>query len=297
MMRARLAVAAIVALIAALAVAGLAGRARDGSAGRAPAAPLALSAAIEPRAALFGDELTATVAVVVDRRKVDPATVQVDASFRPYTATRTVESRVRTGDAERVTVAYRLACLDDVCLPRPAGFSFTPLRASATTRGGTSIRAEAKWPVVLVGSRVTEEQRSAASFRAGASELVPPDWAVEPGLAAALLTAAAALFALLAVGVAAYVLLALWPRPRLEPRETVLSPVEQALAATRRAARAGGPRERRRALDLLSRALRRADAPELARAATRLAWSSERPAPPRVESFADDVASARKRGT
>ena len=46
--------------------------------------PVELSATVGPTTHLFADELTGRAVVRVDRRVVDPNSVRVDATFRPY---------------------------------------------------------------------------------------------------------------------------------------------------------------------------------------------------------------------
>jgi hypothetical protein len=271
--------------------------------GAPPAAELSATATIEPRSALFGDTLTATLDVGVDPRTVDPASVAVSTRFAPYQASdEPAPARASVGGGERLTFTYRLTCLRDGCLPPRRGYTFAPATIRAARRDGGRVSTSADWPPVTVASRVTQAEASAAdpAWRDGGSNLVPVTWGIDPELAAGLLAAGAALLALLAGAVAAFVLRSRRPREaagRAPARP--LSPLQAALAATRQAARGGGARERRRALELLARVLRRDGEPELARAATRLAWSAERPAPARVDAFAAEVerAGAEKVGT
>jgi len=51
-------------------------------------APLKAYATITPTVHLFGDSVTAKLAVVADTKWVDPARVRVNASFKPYEPTR-----------------------------------------------------------------------------------------------------------------------------------------------------------------------------------------------------------------
>jgi hypothetical protein len=295
--RAAAAAVALAAVAGAVPAAGaLAGWWRGGS-GDVPLPSLVSAKTdVTPRSALFGDTLTASVDVLVDRRRVDPARVTVAAAFAPYRVSGVpTVTRHAVGPAEQVTFTYRLTCLDDGCLPSRRGYSFRAAEVVAPARDGRRATAQASWPSVGVASRTTEADTAAGAppWRGGGGDLVPVEWSIGPGLLSALLAAGAVLLAVFGGGVAAYAVRSLRRREAAAPaggRQP--TPLELALAATRRAARGGGAAERRRALELLARVLRRGGRPDLAGAATRLAWSPERPAPPRVEAFADEVARA-----
>ncbi len=281
----RLALVGGVVAAVVLGVGALAGWWRGGEA-EPRAAPLRATATVAPLSALFGDALAARVSVLLDDRAVRPSSVSVATDFAPYSAAAPVVSR----GVGRVTYTYRLVCLTEGCLPRKRGFTFRAATVRARTRAGTWLSAEATWPTVAVGTRLTAAEAAAA--RPAWHEqtgLAPVSWAIDPDLLAGLAAGGAIVLAL-----AAGLLVARAVRSRAATLATAptstRSPLELALDRVRLAARAGSPSERRKALELLARVLRGAGDRELAARAMRLAWSSERPAPGRVESFADEVA-------
>jgi hypothetical protein len=121
--------------------------------------------------------------------------------------------------------------------------------------------------------------------------LPPIAYRVPPRRAAFAAFAAAGLLAL-----AALALLALAFGRRRRPRRLRpaggLTGLERALVIVRRAAAAGVPGERRRALDRLARELDATPAAPLGGPTRRLAWSSEPPEPDAVARIADEVEQA-----
>ena len=77
-----LACAAVLAAGIALAAGVSALRSEESPRGLSP--PLEVSATVGPTTHLFADELTGRVVVKLDRRAVDPDSVRVAATFRPY---------------------------------------------------------------------------------------------------------------------------------------------------------------------------------------------------------------------
>jgi len=87
--------------------------------GGLPARGIEAQAALEPRITLFGDMVVAHVDVLLDRRKVDPASVRVGTEFLPWEI---VGQPVRARqDAIRFTRAVRREvesnCVPDLSLP------------------------------------------------------------------------------------------------------------------------------------------------------------------------------------
>ena len=72
---------------------------------------------LDPASALFGDQVTATARVIVDAREVDPASVTLDPTFKPFQAfdtRRTVREGI--GHAAEITFAFRLQCVTGACI-------------------------------------------------------------------------------------------------------------------------------------------------------------------------------------
>jgi len=159
---------------------------------------------------------------------------------------------------------YVLQCLDPACLPGP--------RARTVRVAGTPI---------VIAPRATDQQvgRPLRSFHRQTT-LPPPSTSIRPGLLEALLLAAAVLLVAAAVVVALPFLRRLIPEPRDDR-----TPLQRALDLVRASERRE-PAERRRALDVLARAL---GADPRARSALDLAWSEPEPQPARLESLVEEV--------
>jgi hypothetical protein len=81
--------------------------------------PLKVFASIDPAVHLFGDPITAQVAVAADRKWVAPANVRVIVHFHPYRpAGPPTLTRVSNGRFLQLTWTWRLRCLTAACLPR-----------------------------------------------------------------------------------------------------------------------------------------------------------------------------------
>lgn len=159
---------------------------------------------------------------------------------------------------------YELQCLDPACLPGPG--------PRTLTIGGRRL-------VILPRTTTRQVSQPARSF-VRQTAMPPPDYRLRPGLLEALLLAAAA--ALAATGT-----WLTWPTlRRLVPeRVDTRTPLERALALSRTSVRRGAD-DRRRALDLLARALGRDAA---ARDALDLAWSEPEPEPARIERLVEGI--------
>lgn len=264
-----------------------------------PGKLLAATASLTPAYHLFGDTVHARVDVVLDRDRLDPARVRLDADFAPYRAVHSVE-RVRDdiGSMTRLRYAIDLRCVTLPCLPQLGGVrraQFPPVTISyaGTGRGGVAVpRVVIAWPAVSAVSRldpVDLEQRDPRlppPWKFEAARLSAPSYGVHPGRAFWLLVAGAALL----VAAAALFLRPYLPRPAFlfgrGSRE--LAPLEQALAVVE-AARTRGPAEERRALELLAEELRRSGEAELAWTASSLAWAAESPDGEPTAALAVDV--------
>lgn len=159
---------------------------------------------------------------------------------------------------------YVLQCLDPVCVPGPAA---------------RRIRLGSATAVIVPRTTAAQVAHPLRSFRRQTS-LRPPSYRVRPGLLRALLLAAAA--ALVAVAV-----LVAYPAVRRLIPEAVdkRTPLQRALDLVRASLGRGGE-DRRRALDVLGRAL--ADDAR-ARDALSLAWSEPEPEPKRVTELVEAV--------
>lgn len=178
------------------------------------------------------------------------ATVQGNGSpsFAPFV--------VRGRDGNR----YVIQCLDPKCAP-----------PDTVKVGEVTVRILPR----ATGAEIGQPLRSFARETAR----LPTSYRVSPTLALALLVAAG----LLCLAAAAFVARPLLHRLVPEPRDT-RTPLERALALVRASA-TRSEADRRRALDLLGRALRDRGG----RGAFDLAWSRDDPTPDDIEHLVEDV--------
>jgi hypothetical protein len=280
--------AIVVVLLAAVGL--LAWRAWDTADQQAPAEPIAMNATLGPQQHMFGDPIRARVDLLLDSRRIDPDTVKVRVNFAPYRPlrpTRRVQSA--SGPITRLRFDYLLSCLGFRCLP--LGQRDFELRNGAVeyrSRAGGVQREEIDWPAIEATGRIPETQLWQAQLRADYRDLGSPTYAVAPRTVAFVALVLAVLF-----GAGALILiLRLLPLARLAERlglKTVdrRTPLERALARVHETSER--PKEGRRALERLSQELRRARRPELAGAASQLAWSREFPADGRLTALSGEV--------
>jgi len=244
-----------------------------------PAAPpqqaIRVEAAITPGARLFGDPVLAEVAVRVDPRRVDPASVRLDTDFRPYA----VRSRSLEREGAEVVWRLELLCLTRACLPRSGDTRVVRIERGFVhyVRDGVALRQALDWPSLEVASRLTRSDRVRPQLRLPEGPAPAVSWRIRPGLLAAILYGAAALLA-----AAGLVLLALEARRALAGRRTdKRSPLERALAFLQRAKSVP---ERRKALDRLARVL---PDEQLAGEARTLAWAEPPPGAAEADALAE----------
>ncbi len=288
--------------IAAVAAAGVLAAAfillgRDGGSDASVTGDLRMRGMLEPRIALFGDTVRAVVDVNLDKRRIDPESVRLDADFSPWRIVgKPIQARQDAGNEIHLRRTFVLRCMTSTCVftGRAAPMQFEPVRMSYGVRGSEVAdrgSAEIKWPVLLVYSRSTSTSFEAPEageeqWRADLVSLPGVSYRIAPGPLLALLLLGSALFgsAGLLLGYKA------WPRrgpaPPPEPDveaqagpESTLSPLEQALLLLEESVRLDGPADQRRALELVAEELELAEwgDPALARTARVLAWSEEVP--------------------
>jgi hypothetical protein len=247
---------------------------------------LAVRATYTPRSYLFGDRMRARLDVLVDRDVFDPAKVDVDAQFAPFTVVGDPAREQRDfPDLTRLRFTYELECLTIDCVPetteRP--IQFPP---AVVSHDDVAID-QATWPGFAIVARLRETSISAipgSDWRA--SPVVrPADYRLHPALLVGLLGAGGvallAASALLAV-MGSTGLARRWRRLRL-------TPLERALAVLERANEAGVEHDQRLALDRLADELRTRGAGDLAVTARRLAWAEDVPAAERTAPLSDGV--------
>lgn len=240
------------------------------------AAAVQVATASTPARALFGDLIHATVTVRA------AAVAEVQGGFAPYEVLGSRSTSSRSGGVVTTTVTFDLQCLEPECAPGPGvrRIAVAPSRVLV----GSQVRT-ARFARVLVAPRATTRQvaHPERSFLHPTSPPAP-GYRFDPTTLRRLLLAAAALLVLIAVALA-------WPLLRRRPAEVAgvtVDPVAHALALMR-ASRSRPAPDRRRALGLLSRTLRRRGQPEVAADAADLAWSEPEPRPDRMEQLAERV--------
>ncbi len=283
-----LALGALAGLVA-LAVVLVGGRSsRSGQAAGAQNRPaVRAQATVSPTAFLFGDTVKARVEVLVDRRRVDPRDVKLDARFYPYSPvagpTRDVQS---AGPLTLMTYTVALRCLGVACVPRvvPLHLQFAPARVRYRLGKGSG-SVQLSWPPLLVYSQVdlpdlaNVDPVREAPWRAELTSLPRVSYSVSPGLAAGLLIGAAGLLVLAALWLAGPFVRRVLHIRVFEPAVAPLTPLERALLVLEHDGLGeDSPEARRNALQLVAAELGRQGRPELASSARELAWSE--PAPP-----------------
>jgi hypothetical protein len=246
----------------------------------ASAAPVSVRTSILPRPTRFGDIIHATVTVSA------PAVATVDGGFAPFRVVGSGSSHTQRRGVVVSTWRFDLQCLEAECAPGPG--PRTVRLASARVRAGSSALV-ARLPAVVVAPRASAKQVGdpEASFLHPTAP-VAPTYRFAPTTTRTVLFVVAALLVL----VAAVLLVPLARPPRRAATVVEVDPLDRALALVL-ASRTRTVPDRRRALGLLSRTLRRRDRPSVARAASDLAWSEPEPESDRITELADRVKGSR----
>jgi len=256
-----------------------------------PNAPVEGSTKLSRSGVLFGDRLRASVQVIVDRQRVDPAHVGFTAHFDPfvYLGAPSV-TREDTGRLTRLVYSADLICLTNVCLskdkPIPLHTQFPPVQVFFTSDTGARRALLLPWQATTIAPRTTEADLN------GADPFQQPSWrattdplAVSYGhsprtLRLILFVAAGLLFGLALFALARFVVTG-------KLRLRVLSPLERAVVLVERASPESA--EKRKALELLSHELGQSGEPELALVAKQLAWAEPTPLPTLTQPLTLDV--------
>jgi hypothetical protein len=242
--------------------------------------PIEATQTLSPQTVLFGDRVEARVDVLADA-SLDPASVHVQADFRPYKVVSTTVRRSRQGSLSLVSTRIELSCLAQSCLPSRKTvrqFRFPPATISFR-RDGRLLQVQSPWPNgVYVSSRLGPPSVPA--------QLVdrPPSlgegFRFSPQAAQVVLICVTAMLAL-----AGGLLLArgLWPRFFYSRRRwRRLSPLERALLQVQAAAEIDDEETFRRTLEQLATRLEEARLPDLEREVRASAWGA---ATPRADSL------------
>ena len=259
--------------------------------------PLKAYSSITPVVHLFGDTLTANLAVVADTKWIDPHRLSVTTDFAPYKPIRAPQVlRLHYGRFEQITWIWKLRCLDSASVPRvpPSDlartFAFPPVHITY----GKQYDLNAYWPTVEVLSQITPGvaqfilQTKKIKWQTPLTPVATPTYRTSPSLVFWLATALAA-----ALGAASLLFAGRWlllVRPRSSRLQVAPgTPLERALAVLRYAHERGDETLQRKAFERVADELGVERADELTRMARELAWSPRTPEDEEVEAFAVQV--------
>ena len=265
--------------------------------------PFKAYATISPTVDLFGDSITAKIAIVADTKLVDPARLQVSTNFAPYVQTKAPTIlRLRIGRFAQVTWTWTLECLTSPCVPRlpPSDkfhvFRFQPARIAylqINRKPAYAIRAS--FPPVEVLSQVSPgvaaflQKTSQLNWRLGMTPVGAPTYRLSPGLLIWLAIGVAGIFGLSALALAWRWYLVVRPRRAAAAPADPATALDRALAVLRYAHEHGDETLQRKAFERVAGELGVERADELTLIARELAWSQRTPEHEEVEEFAEQA--------
>jgi hypothetical protein len=267
--------------------------------------PLRAYASLTPPVHLFGDVVTAKVAVVADTKWVDPARLRVGADFRPYKPVHApTVLRLGSGRFLQITWTWTLRCLTAKCVPTepPSDkyhvFRFRPARIDYLSAGGKrQYGITAAFPAVETLSQVSPgivaylTRHKSLNWQFRLAPPAAPTYRISPGLLFWLALGLAGVSAAAGLGLAGR-----WAL-RFRKPATALTPVvpattlERALAVFFWARERGDETLQRKALERVADELP-VEVHDLSETARALAWSPESPEDDEVRAISD---SARQR--
>ena len=134
---------------------------------------IAAQGTLDPRITLFGDTIVAHVDVLLDRQRVDPASVRVGTEFLPWEIVGQ-PTRVRrdSGTDTHLRTTFALRCTGSPCIPpnQSAALEFDAARVSYAKPGaapGDRTSIAVHWPVLLVYSRFAAANADGSTGTAG----------------------------------------------------------------------------------------------------------------------------------
>jgi hypothetical protein len=269
--------------------------------------PLKAYANIAPTVHLFGDTLSAQLAVVADTRWVDPKRLRVQVGFAPYTIVGApTVLHLRVGRFEQLTWTWQLRCLTAKCVPvAPPSETFHVFRFPGAhidylrANGKHEFGINATWPSVKVLSQVSPAVETALlnarkyDWQYSLAPVAAPTFRVSPSLLFWLALGLAGLAVAGALGA-----LARWYRvlrPHVASAASLEgSTLERALTLLAWAHAHGDETLQRKAFERVASELGLVPAvDELSQAAHELAWSPRVPEDEEVEAFTEQ---AREKG-
>jgi hypothetical protein len=265
--------------------------------------PLKAYATITPTVHLFGDSITAKLAIVADTKWVDPSRLKVSTDFAPYEQTRAPTIlRLHAGRFSQVTWTWTLECLKSPCVPRapPSDhfhiFQFHPARiAYLRTNRKPAYGIDASWPPVEVVSQVSPglvaflQKTNRLNWQLGLTPIAAPTYRIAPGLLFWLAIAVAGAFGLAGLWFGSRWYLVVRPRREVALPEDAGTTLDRALAVLRYAHEHGDETLQRKAFERVAGELGIERADELTLIARELAWSQRTPEHEEVEEFAEQA--------
>jgi hypothetical protein len=266
-------------------------------------------ARVDPPVHLFGDPITATVAVVADRKWVAPSNLHVVVHFRPYqSAGPPTVVRTSNGRLLQMTWTWHLRCLTVECLPVTKHsdlshvFQFSPAHLEyLSPTGQVRYTLDARFQHEAVLSELSPSEVDAIGAHAlvwyGVDQITPlppPHYRVSPNLAFWLAVALATV-----LGAAGLALVARWALPYL-PARAARAPVrasslERALTLFFWARAHDDETLQRKALERVADELP-FDVHDLSETARALAWSPETPEEEDVQEISEKAGIHRRNG-
>jgi hypothetical protein len=270
--------------------------------------PLKAYATITPTVHLFGDEITAKLAVIADTKYVDPARLRVRTGFAPYASVGNPSVlRLEVGRFAQVTWTWTLRCLTSPCVPRlPPSEKFHVFRfpsahiAYLARNGNPAYGLDATWPPVEVLSQMSPgllaflKKTNHFNWQTGLTPVAAPTYRISPTALFWLALALAAAMFVVAGWLARRWYRVVRPAPAVELPVELGTPLERALAVLRYAHAHGDETLQRKAFERVAGELGVERAAELSRLARELAWSPRTPADEEVEEFAEQARGAQE---
>lgn len=270
--------------------------------------PLKVYASLAPGVHLFGNSITAQVAVVADRKWVAPANVHVGVHFRPYKSLGPpTVVRSSNGRLLQLTWTWKLRCLTVQCLPvtRTSDlarvFQFSPAHVEyRSPTGQVRYAINARFPRVAALSELSPAEVNAIShppllWGTDLTPLPAPHYRVSPSLLFWLSLAFAAVLG--ATGLALASRWALQFRPARAAQGPALgsSSLERALTLFFWARAHDDETLQRKALERVADELPY-DVHDLSETARALAWSEETPDKEEVQEISERAGISRRNG-
>ena len=293
-MKRALVAAALVALALAAPAAALLPAVKGSSVG--DSRPLKAYASVSPVISLFGDDVTARIAVIADTKWIDPARLRVTAKFNPYKPVSRDILRTGTGRFLQLTWTWTLRCETTACVPKDGvrGFTFAAARIDYLgTNGKPRYGIDAHFPRIQAFSQITPgaytfmNRRKALPWVYSITPIASPSYRIAPSTLYWLALVLAGVLGAAALAISGRAAWRLIPRHvRTRGAGTAL---DRALELFFWAREQGDETLQRKALERVADEL--GTSPDLSEVARALAWSPETPEDEEVRAISDQVRS------